>query len=67
MNIFFELLDFILTLADLVVQLLDFLLFFLDLRFQFLLSGIRLIRFCTFVMTSSLSKPPISVVLNNSS
>ena len=40
MNIFFELLDFILTLAD---QLLDFLLFFLDLRFQFLLSGIRLI------------------------
>ena len=43
MNIFFKLLDFILTLADLAVQLLDFLLVFLDLRFQFLLSGIRLI------------------------
>ena len=43
MNVFFELLDFILTLADLAVQLLDFLLFFLDLRFQFFLSGIRLI------------------------
>lgn len=27
MNVFFELLDFILTLADLAVQLLDFLLF----------------------------------------
>ena len=30
MNIFFELLDFILTLADLAVQLLDFLLVFLE-------------------------------------
>ncbi len=43
MNVFFELFDFILTLADLAVQLLDFLLFFFNLRFQFLLDGIRLI------------------------